>query len=216
MLKSGKKRLFKAKAWGIAFLSKNLMRLLLWTCRVQVEGVEQFCQLATKEKCMLALWHNRLAIAPFILNRYTPRFIYAALVSASRDGEILSTIVHSYQNGRTIRVSHQARYQALRTLVRHVEERKEIVIITPDGPRGPRYEVKPGLALAALEAQAHIVVFNWQAKRYWQLKTWDGLRLPKPFTTIQVSFSPVVGLQESSSLSLAQTKEILKEALSKM
>lgn len=212
MLDKGKKWLFKVKARGIAFVSKNVMRVLLWTCRVHVEGVEHFCQLAAQEKCMLALWHNRLALVPFILDRYTPKFIYAALVSASRDGEILSAIVHSYKNGRTIRVSHQARYQALRTLIRHVEERKEIVIITPDGPRGPRYEVKPGIALAALEAQAHVVAFNWQAKDYWQLKTWDGLRLPKPFTTIQVSFAPVKGLHEAS-LSLAEAKDILKEAL---
>ncbi len=212
MLDQGKKWLFKVKARGIAFLSKNVMRVLLWTCRVRVEGVEHFCQLVTQEKCMLALWHNRLALVPFILDRYTPKFIYAALVSASRDGEILSTIVLSYKNGRTIRVSHQARYQALRTLVRHVEERKEIVVITPDGPRGPRYEVKPGIALAALETQAHVVAFNWQAKHYWQLNTWDGLRLPKPFTTIQVSFVPVEGLHESS-LSLTQAKSILKNAL---
>jgi lysophospholipid acyltransferase (LPLAT)-like uncharacterized protein len=208
-----KKWLFKTRSLLVAKLSKNLMHMLLKTCRIQIEGVEQFCQLAATEKCILMLWHNRLAITPFLLSRYTPRIRYTALVSGSRDGDILSMIVHSYKNGNTIRVTHQARYRALREIVRHVEEQKHILIITPDGPRGPRYEVKPGIAIAALETQAYVVSLNWEAKNYWELNTWDRLRLPKPFTTIQVRFDSPIRLDKLMSFSLEEAKEILKKNL---
>lgn len=210
---SWKKWLFRIKSFLIAKLSKNLMNLLTSTCRIQIEGMEHFCQLATTKKCILILWHNRLALAPLILSRYTPHIQYAALVSGSRDGDILSAIIHSYKNGNTIRVPHQARYQALREIIRHVDEQKHIVIITPDGPRGPRYEIKPGIAIAALETQAHVVSLNWEANRYWELKTWDRLRLPKPFTTIRVIFESPLHFKHHSQYSLEEAKAILKANL---
>jgi lysophospholipid acyltransferase (LPLAT)-like uncharacterized protein len=166
-----KKVLLKLKIFAMIFIGKNLLHLLIKTCRIQVEGLEHFCDLASKkEKCMLMLWHNRLIIIPCILSRYAPCFLYAALVSAHRDGDILSSIIHSYPQGNTIRSSPKAGYKALRDLVHHVEEGKQIVIITPDGPRGPLYEVKPGIAVAALETQAHVIALNWEAEKFFKSK----------------------------------------------
>jgi lysophospholipid acyltransferase (LPLAT)-like uncharacterized protein len=208
-----KKWMFAARSFLIAKLSLSVIHLLASTCRIRLIGLEQFCNVAASEKCILMLWHNRLALVPIILSRYTSRLRFAALVSGSRDGDILTTIVKSYKRGSTIRVRHQARYQALREIIRHVEEQKQIVIITPDGPRGPKYEIKPGIVLAALETKACIVSLNWEAKRYWELKTWDRLRLPKPFTTIQVTFTAPILLDKPSKLSLEESIAILKENL---
>lgn len=208
-----KKWLFKAKKFLILVLGKKAMFLLIKTCRIQFEGLEHFTQIAAKEKCMLILWHNRLTIIPFILADYTPEFLYAALVSSHRDGDLLSSIIHSFPNGRTIRSSPKARHGALREVIRHIEERKEIVIITPDGPRGPQYEIKPGTAMAALETQAFVIPLNWEAKKYWEIKTWDRQRLPKPFTTIQVSFAKPIRFDQNPPPSLEEAREILKKAL---
>lgn len=199
----------------IAKISKILLHMLIRSCRLNIEGMDLFCNLASKEKCMLILWHNRLALAPFILSQYTPNIHYAALVSGSRDGEILSRIIHSYRNGNTIRVPHLSRYQALQSIIRHVEERKEVVIITPDGPRGPCYEVKPGIAVAALETGAHIISLNWEAKNYWKLRTWDRFRIPKPFTTIRISFDLLGSFDKKPQLSIAEVQAILAESLPK-
>ena len=208
-----KKWILKLKIFLTIVLGKKLLHLLIKTCDIQIEGVEHFCQLAEKEKCMLMLWHNRLTIIPCILARYTPRFLYAALVSDHRDGEILSRMIHSYPNGRTIRSSPKARYRALREIVRHIEEERHIVIITPDGPRGPKYELKPGIAAAALETQAFVFPLNWEAEDYWELKTWDRQRLPKPFTTIRVSFAAPIRFDPLHSPSLEEAKQILKKSL---
>lgn len=208
-----KKWLYKSRSYLIATLGKGLLGLLMRTCRIEIEGLEEFCHLAATEKCLLMLWHNRLAAVPFILHRFTPQFIYAAVVSASRDGDMLRTFIHSYKKGRSIPVRHNARHQALRHLIQEVQEQKSVVIITPDGPRGPRYELKPGIAVAALETGAFVVALNWEASKCWKLRTWDGLRLPKPFSTIRVTFSSPIRFVGPDETSLEEAKAILKNAL---
>lgn len=195
----------KLRIFLIARTSKFLMSLLLRTCRIHVEGVDHFLKIADREKCMLILWHNRLAIIPFILNRYTPNRFYAAVISGSRDGELLNAIVQSFKYGRSIKVPHQARFQALQEMIRNVEEKRHIVVITPDGPRGPKYQVKQGVAIAALETKAYLVTIDWTANRFWEFNTWDRLRLPKPFTTISCKFLPPFRLEDSLSLEEAKT-----------
>ncbi|MFI5343025.1 MAG: lysophospholipid acyltransferase family protein [Chlamydiales bacterium] len=172
----------------LSTIGKALASLILKTCKWEIQGLERFQETAAKDKCILMLWHNRLAITSFILYRYAKQFNYAALVSNSRDGELISSLVESYKIGRTIKVPHHSRHEALRMLIRHLQEKDDVVIITPDGPRGPRYQVKPGIALAAVSTGAHIIPLTWQADRFWQLNSWDQLMFPKPFSTIRVIF----------------------------
>lgn len=208
-----KKKFYKIRAYCVAKIGKGIAQLLFWSCQLEVEGLEQFCQTASSGKCMIMLWHNRLALAPFILYRFAPQFIFAALISASRDGDMLTTVVQSYKQGRVIKVPHQARYQALKELIRSIEENDHIAIITPDGPRGPRYDLKPGIAVAALETGASVVALNWSADRFWELKTWDRLRIPKPFAKIKITFEAPVKFLKDSLPSLEQAKATLKSAL---
>lgn len=183
-----RKMVSKILAFGISTIGKMLTKLVLSTCKWHVKGLETFTAFANKEKCILMLWHNRLAIASFILYRYAKDFQYAALVSNSRDGELINALVRSYKTGKTIKVPHDSRHEALRTLIRHMKENQDVIIITPDGPRGPSYEVKPGIALAALSTDAYVFPLTWKADKYWELKTWDKLRFPKPFSRIDVEF----------------------------
>lgn len=210
-----KSRFYQVRNPLLAKVGKWLMTLLIRTCRIHVEGLENFVKIAEREKCILILWHNRLAIIPFVLTEYTPQMIYAALVSASRDGEILSSVIHSYKQGRTIKVPHLGRYQALQEVIRHVEERKQVVIITPDGPRGPRYEMKPGAAVAALETQAYVITMDWKAARFWEFKSWDRFRVPKPFTTIHFRFLPAIRFENPSETSLEDAKAKLTQNMPK-
>jgi lysophospholipid acyltransferase (LPLAT)-like uncharacterized protein len=197
----------------IVQFGQGLMRLLLLTCRWEVRGLNQFEKTAHNQKCILMLWHNRLALTPFILYKYAAQFTYAAFVSNSRDGELISAIVESYKIGKTIRVPHNSRSQALRTLIAHLKSQSDIIVITPDGPRGPCYELKPGVALAALETSAYVVALNWTSNRLWTLKTWDKLRIPKPFSTITVSFKKAINFPNDHGLSLLEAQAVLSHSL---
>lgn len=193
----------------IVNIGKGLMRLLLATCRWEVHGLDLFKSIADQEKCILMLWHNRLALAPFILFRYARHFSYGAFISNSRDGELISAIVHSYKTGQTIRVPHHSRHQALKEMIHYLEQKRGVIVITPDGPRGPRYQIKPGITLAALETSAYIVRLNWKASRMWEMNTWDRLRIPKPFSKIIVSFEKPIVLNKANVPNLEEAQAIL-------
>ena len=115
-------------------------------------------------------------------------------MSKSRDGEPIAHVIQKYAYGSCIRVAHDARHQALREAINYLNDTQGILLITPDGPKGPRYKVKPGAVLAAKKADAPLVAFTWEATRYWELKTWDKFRLPKPFSTIKMILSEPIYL----------------------
>lgn len=188
----------KTLSYFYAYLGKYLLRVLLLSCKVEIDGLEEFKILASKQRCILMLWHNRLALIAEILHRYAPQFIYAAFISKSKDAEPLAILARSYKSGKAIRVPHNARHQALKKVISHLKQSHEILVITPDGPRGPRYIVKPGVALAAKEADATIIPFTWKASHYWELNTWDGLMLPKPFSKIYVTLGKPIKIEKEN------------------
>lgn len=204
-------------SYFIVYVAKGLIRLLLKTCRIEVEGLEQFTNLVEHERGILMLWHNRLLILPEILRSKTPaHLIYRAFISQSRDGELLAILANSYQAGRTLRVSHNARHQALGKMIAQLKKGGEVMVITPDGPRGPRYQVKPGIVVAAKETAAYIIPLTWAANSFWQLKTWDKMILPKPFSCILVKFGESINIPKDSKKNLKEETILLQEVLKKL
>jgi lysophospholipid acyltransferase (LPLAT)-like uncharacterized protein len=200
-------------SYPIAYLSKFSIRLLLRTCRIEITGLGQFIDIASKERCILMLWHNRIGIVSEILYQYAPQFIYSAFISQSRDGEPLAILAKSYPSGRAIRVSHNARHQALKEAIDHLKHERNVIIFTPDGPKGPKYEVKPGIAFAAKEVDALIIPFSWQANAYWEFNTWDRFRLPKPFSRIQVTWGNPLSIAEEEIHNLDILRDRLRDSL---
>lgn len=183
----------------LAFIAKYLIRLIFLTCRVEVRGLATYHQAVKATPCILMLWHNRLSLTSEILYKFTPSYFYAAFISNSRDGEPLAKLANSYKTGRAIRVPHNARHQALKSVIDNLREKNEIIVMTPDGPKGPRYEVKPGIIMAAKQTKAAIVPFSWTATRFWQFKTWDKLLLPKPFSKVLIHFGDPILLENEEN-----------------
>lgn len=206
---------YKALSFLVTYVGQGLVRLILFSCRWEIKGLERFKEIASSHPCILSIWHNRLALTPSIVTKFAPDFIYAALISKSRDGELISAVVESYKIGRTIRVSPQNRPQALLDIIYHLQQLEEVVIITPDGPRGPMYQVKPGIAWIALETGAYVVPLTWTSSKYWEFNTWDKLRLPKPFTKINVTFGEPLHFEKSSGIKPQEISEILADAMMK-
>ena len=60
--------------------------------------------------------------------------------------------------------------------------------ITPDGPRGPCYEMKPGALIVARRARARVVLAGFDFEASWRLSSWDGFHIPRPFSTVHMRF----------------------------
>jgi lysophospholipid acyltransferase (LPLAT)-like uncharacterized protein len=189
------------------------LKIIAMTCKFRIDGLETFLESGSNQRCILMTWHNRLAMIAAIVTRFTPDFHYAAMISNSRDGEVIAALTNSYRRGRAIRISHHAKSAALQTMIRELKKGKEILIITPDGPRGPLYEVKPGIIVAAREADACIIPLSWSASRSWQLWTWDGLLIPKPFSTIDVKFGAPISLPKGGEAEIGKEAKQLRQTL---
>lgn len=197
----------------IAYFLKLVLRVILWTCRFKMKGLETFHAAAQEKKCILMLWHNRLLIVPEILRKFASQHVYAAFISNSLDAEPFAIMINSYPFGRTIRVPHDSRHHALRKMINLLRNSQEVIVITPDGPRGPRYEIKPGVTIAAKKTSANIIPFTWHASRFWELKTWDKLMIPKPFATISLEFGSLLQIKNDLKMSLEEESALVQEAL---
>ena len=62
------------------------------------------------------------------------------------------------------------------------------VVIAPDGPRGPAYELGPGIVFLAQKSGAPVFPVHLEYSSYWRVKSWDRFFLPKPFSKVRVIF----------------------------
>lgn len=199
-----------------AYSARALIRLLLFTCKINVKGIENMISQAGRSPCIVMLWHNRLIVLAEILSKYAPQFTYTAFISKSRDGDPLARYAESYRQGRALRVPHNGRHLALGSMISQLKlDKNNIILITPDGPRGPKYVMKPGIIMAAREAEAHITPFSWEADRFWELNTWDKMRIPKPFSTITVTFADPIAPSAIKEGSCEDAAKSLERMISK-
>ena len=62
--------------------------------------------------------------------------------------------------------------------------------ITPDGPRGPKYRVQPGVVKLAQLTGVPLIPVNIHYSRAFRFKTWDEFQIPLPFSTVTLKFHP--------------------------
>ena len=138
-----------------------------------------------RENYIGALWHNRLLIFPLVLRRFFPNRQGAALISASRDGDLLSDAIHRFDydvvRGSSSKLGATALLQLGDVLAKHGD-----VVITPDGPRGPAYELGPGIIFLAQKTGAAVLPINIEYSSCWRVKSWDRFIVPRPFSRIRV------------------------------
>jgi lysophospholipid acyltransferase (LPLAT)-like uncharacterized protein len=137
------------------------------------------------EPVAFVLWHNRLFLVSEIFQRYRQKRPVYGLVSASKDGAWLdaffSLVGISSVRGSSSRFGREAV-----TVMVSVMKSGNDIGITPDGPRGPRYDFKAGGLIVARRAHAPILLLGGEFQSAWQFKSWDGFYLPKPFSRVRV------------------------------
>ena len=128
-------------------------------------------------------WHNRLLYFPSIIPAVA-RKRTAAVVSASRDGQYIADLISMF-GIRSLRGSSSRRgANALLDSVKVMREENLNVVFTPDGPRGPKYQMKPGPIMLASLTGSPICPLSINASKCWAAKSWDGFQIPKPGATL--------------------------------
>lgn len=177
------------KATLLGTLAGWLMRLWCMTLRIEIKDR---CGIGEPDgidgPVIYALWHNRIFTVPSAWRRRCRGKRRAVvLTSASHDGAMLARAVGVFGLG-SVRGSSSRRGVAALVALRKVLREGRDVCLTPDGPRGPRYVLQPGLLKLAETSGAPVVPIHVEFVSAWHLKSWDRFHLPKPFSRVRVIF----------------------------
>jgi lysophospholipid acyltransferase (LPLAT)-like uncharacterized protein len=157
-----------------------VLRIVAWTLRPDFSHCAGLRSRWDRgDNVIVAFWHNRLLLMP-LLAAGVPVSI---MVSHHRDGEI-ATRALALWGIRTVRGSSTrggvAGFLRLVEAYRH----GDTLAVIPDGPRGPRYEAKPGVIRLAKATGASIFPVSCAVSRSIQLRSWDRLIVPLPFARV--------------------------------
>lgn len=171
-----------------AFCAVLFFRLIFWTCRKKFIGKVPEARLETpkgqvdREHFVLCVWHDALLLPTFSAPRRL-RQQCCCLVSQHQDGTYLADAM-AWMDYTAVRgSSKRGGAEALREMIDGAAGKH--IIITPDGPRGPRRQLKLGALFIAAQTGRRLVPGAMVAKRGWRIRgNWTDLLIPVPFTTI--------------------------------
>ena len=176
-------------------LGAMLVRGLGLTLRVRIVGVGDVEALWREGRAVIyVVWHGRILLVPW-LNAWLCRTRGAraplVLVSHSRDGELGARYARRFGLSTIRGSSSRGGGTALRALVAAIRNGMDVAIV-PDGPRGPREQVQPGVVALAALTGAPVVPLAIGARPARRLSSWDRFLVPLPFARCVLAFGPPV------------------------
>ncbi|MGJ8672746.1 lysophospholipid acyltransferase family protein [Rubritalea sp.] len=158
-----------------------------------------------------AFWHNTVFVMPYVRLKFFRHRKVVVLTSASKDGAVLESAVNVCDIGAVRGSSSRRAVAALIALRKAIQDDGLDVCITPDGPRGPKYTLQPGIIKMAEATGAPLVPIRVEYKNSWRLKTWDAFRIPVPFSRVDVILETPVEIAQGSSDEMFEEQRIAVE-----
>jgi lysophospholipid acyltransferase (LPLAT)-like uncharacterized protein len=182
-----------------------LLRGLCATLRPVYVPQNAFGQaMADGKPFIFVTWHGRLLYL-FHFERWTRGRDCTFLVSQSRDGELVSRIAERFGVEPTRGSSSRGGARGLLEMVGKVQ-RGYVAGVTPDGPRGPRYRVQPGVITIAQKTGAPILPLTYNARWKMVLHTWDECVIPLPFSRVVIVYGAPVDVPDGASTDMLEAK----------
>ncbi|HEU4626280.1 MAG TPA: lysophospholipid acyltransferase family protein [Steroidobacteraceae bacterium] len=200
-------------------LGIGIIRLWWLICRVvRVEGAEHLDAALAKAKSLVpCYWHqHQLFCGKYLVDQRARGLQVGWLISPSVDGEIGAMMVRRF-GGHVIRGSSTSTgARALRDYYEALVKQNVSPVITPDGPRGPRFEFKPGAILLAQMSQRPILPMAYAASRAWLIK-WDKFVIPWPLSRVVIAIgAPVYVPRVTDAAAIERLQQELKAELKRL
>ena len=186
-------------------IASSLINVLLKTVRIRVINSDIITELEKQnKKFVVAFWHGSMLVG-WYLHRSTGT---AALVSKSKDGEILDSILQKWDFNVVRGSSRDGGKAALESMLQLVKDGFNIAI-TPDGPTGPIYKMKAGAVIVSQRTNVPLLLLGVGIRSKWILKSWDRFEIPKPFTRATAIYSEPFLIP--NNLSVEETNEHIQK-----
>jgi lysophospholipid acyltransferase (LPLAT)-like uncharacterized protein len=151
---------------------------------------------------------------PLFYEHYCRGRTVLTFISRSRDGQFMTDVAARFGIKAVRGSSSRHGTSAMLSAIRAAGDRQVDLAITPDGPRGPRYHIQPGLLRLAQATRRPIVAVTYQLKWKLLLKSWDRFHVPLPFSTCRlITGEPIFIPENASDTELAAISARIAEAL---
>lgn len=173
------------KNWILRFLIELVNRTITFTTENEQATLDL---LDGGQPFVLVFWHGSMTY-PWWRMRFRNA---AALVSKSRDGQLLADLLRSW-GYRVLRGSSSRGSKEAMTAMRQAVHDGHVLCVTPDGPRGPYHEMKMGAVRVAQTMRVPLIMVSVGYRRFRHLRSWDRFEIPMPFTRARVIYSdPII------------------------
>jgi lysophospholipid acyltransferase (LPLAT)-like uncharacterized protein len=188
----------------LSFLAYFFISLMVKTMKFVYIGKEKEEAVSKRESIILAFWHNRLLMFCYIYKNRKDAYI---MISRSRDGELISRFVNRLGINSIRGSSSRGGKAAFKTLANLLKKGYHAAI-TPDGPRGPRYQAQKGVINLSRISGAPIIPATYNASRKKAFNSWDRFILPLPFSRIVVIYADPVTVPQGADPQIIEEKRI--------
>ncbi|HEV8067601.1 MAG TPA: lysophospholipid acyltransferase family protein [Planctomycetaceae bacterium] len=172
----------------IALAAVALVRVLFKTCRIEIATEVPGCcpyEDTGDRRFLYCVWHDDILMTVFCGQ---PKRM-AGLVSPHQDGSYLADAMQRVGITSVRGSSKRGASRAMRELLDRVRDLH--VAITPDGPRGPRRQMKTGIIFLASRSGRVIIPTAYACRRAWRIRgNWTDMQLPMPFTRVHARGGP--------------------------
>jgi lysophospholipid acyltransferase (LPLAT)-like uncharacterized protein len=188
------------------------IRLIGPTLRVCVSREEGAQETVEQRPVIASFWHACIIPATYFFRNFGIR----VMSSNSYDGEYMGRIIRKFG---FVAVKGSSSRNAVRALLglRRALQDGWTVAFSLDGPRGPRYKVKPGPVALARSSGVPLTMFHIGVERAWVLNTWDRLIIPKPFSRALMRIGKLIVVpSDASDEDLERYQQELQDSLDRV
>ncbi len=207
------RKMKKLPDWLFAFPAALIK--ILFKCFYRFEIIDPDNVANTARGVIALAWHNRLLFfAPALPGKARENTL--AVVSPSRDGQYVSDFLRYFKVGTLRGSSNKKGANALLGAIHAIKENKNVAF-TPDGPRGPKYKLKPGPIILASKTGVPIYPLAINASRYWSVKSWDAFQIPKPGAKLTLIIGdPIHVPADLDEAGLEKWRQIVENAMNEI
>lgn len=203
----------------LSVVARLYVWLLFKTCKFKLSFDEDAKELILSNKpCIITFWHSRILVFPKFMTQYGS---FSAVISSHGDAEVLARIVEGYGHRTSRGSSRKNAFSALKGMI-NLLNNGTIVVITPDGPKGPRYKVKGSTTKLAAKMNVPVIPVAYSASYAKILRSWDRFLIPLPIISrIFVEFGEPIYFSDDNvkdndnhleNIMLRQVKKLDKKA----
>ncbi|PTX97325.1 hypothetical protein DB346_20180 [Verrucomicrobia bacterium LW23] len=161
-------------------IAEGIIRTMGFTMRMRYVDPDKIKGKKDRGPLLFSFWHNRFLLMPYLFQHMEPERRAVVMISRSWDGEIISSVANRFGIHCARGSTSKAGQSAFHEMVNLVTKEGYDAAITPDGPRGPRYSVQPGILHLAQITGCPIVPITYHLNWKLETRSWDKFQIPIP------------------------------------